>query len=140
MKRWLPAILWMMAIFIVSHQPSTQLPHFGLLDLLVKKAAHFLAYALLALLVQRAWWPGQKSWGWALLITAVYAISDEIHQSFVPGRFSSVADIFIDASGGLSALLLSHWYIHHGPRRKPAKQYLLPVEAQSGQTTPTDRP
>ena len=77
MKRWLPALLWMIAIFTVSHQPSTGLPNFGFLDLLVKKGGHFLAYAILAVLVQRAWRPGSASWGWALLITAVYASSDE---------------------------------------------------------------
>jgi len=113
LKRWLLVLAWMAAIFVVSDRPPTHLPHFGLIDLLVKKGAHFLAYGLLAWLVQRAWWPGQGSWGWALMITAVYAMSDEYHQTFIPGRSGSVADVLIDISGGLTALLLSHWYAHN---------------------------
>lgn len=112
-KRWLPAILWMVAIFIVSNQPSTDLPDFGLFDLLVKKMGHFLAYAILAYWVQWAWQPGPVSWGWALVITAVYAATDEFHQSFIPGRFASLADVLIDISGGLTALLLTHWRTHY---------------------------
>lgn len=115
MKRWLPVVAWMTSIFLVSHQPSTGLPDFGLADLLVKKAAHFLAYAFLAWLVQRAWWPGAGSWLGALVITAVYALSDEFHQTYVPGRLGSLADIFIDVSGALSALLVTHWYTYSRP-------------------------
>ena len=130
-KRWLPALLWMVAIFSVSNQPSTELPNFGLFDLLVKKLGHFLAYAILALLVQRAWQPGFVSWGWALGITAVYAISDELHQTFIPGRFGSFADVLIDTSGALTALLISHyWQSHHHP----------PAATQSAQTVPVDEP
>lgn len=128
----------MAAIFLISNQPSTQLPQFGFLDLLVKKSAHFLAYALLACLVQRAWWPGQGSWGWALWVTAVYAISDEYHQTFVPGRFGSIGDVFIDISGGLTALLLTHWYVHYGRRRAAFTAYPPQYEVQSARTTPLD--
>lgn len=115
MRRWLPVILWMAAIFVVSNQPSSGLPNFGLVDMLVKKVAHFLAYAILAGLVQWAWRPHDRSWLAALLITAVYALSDEFHQAYVPGRFSSLADVFIDISGALTALLLIHWYTYHRP-------------------------
>ncbi len=145
MKRWLPALLWMIAIFTVSHQSSTGLPFFGFLDLLVKKGGHFLAYAILAVLVQRAWPPGSASWGWALLITAVYAISDEIHQTYIPGRLGSLADVLIDTSGGLAALLLNHYRIF-GNRNRLSAQQLRPMshrsqaEVQSAQTVPIDGP
>lgn len=139
----------MAAIFIVSHQPATHIPQFGLLDLLVKKGAHFLAYALLAWLIQRAWVSGPGSWGWAMMVTAVYAISDEYHQTFVPGRLGSLADVLIDSSGGLTALLLSHWYTHRRYRlirnqisgsSPPITVLRSSYEAQSAQTTPVDGP
>ena len=135
-KRWLPALLWMIAIFTLSHQPSVELPHFGLLDLLVKKGGHFLAYAILAVLVQRAWQPGPASWGWALLITAVYAISDEIHQTYIPGRFGSLADVLIDISGGLTALLLSHYRLslsrnRYSDDRSPITAHGSPITERS---------
>lgn len=101
-KRWAPLFLWMAAIFIVSNQPSGALPAYGPWDVVVKKGGHFLAYALLALLARYA---GLRAPA-ALLLAVAYAISDEFHQLFVPGRNGSVADVVIDGLGALSALLL----------------------------------
>jgi VanZ family protein len=39
-------------------------------------------------------------------IAFVYAISDEIHQLFVPGRFSSIKDVLVDLMGILLAILI----------------------------------
>ena len=141
-KRWLPPIAWMVTIFLVSNQPSTDLPNFGLLDLLVKKVGHFTAYAILAWLWQRAWKPGTASWPWALGITILFAISDEFHQTFISGRFGSLADVLIDTSGALTALLIAHYQstlTRHSPRpsftTRPARG-----EVQSAQTVPIDEP
>jgi VanZ family protein len=97
--RWLPLLGWMALIFYVSHQPAGEIPQFGIIDLLVKKGAHFGAYFILAWLARRA----LGRWDWALLLTAVYAISDEYHQTFIPGRDGNVIDIIIDCIGGLAA-------------------------------------
>jgi VanZ family protein len=91
----------MALIFYVSHQPSGEIPQFGLVDLPVKKGAHFGAYFILAWLARRA----LGRWDWALLLTAVYAISDEYHQTFIPGRDGNVIDVIIDCFGGLTAWL-----------------------------------
>jgi len=40
-----------------------------------------------------------------LLISLVYAISDEFHQLFVPGRFYNIKDILIDFAGSLLSVL-----------------------------------
>jgi VanZ family protein len=40
-----------------------------------------------------------------LLISLIYALSDELHQLFVPGRFCSLKDVLIDFIGSLCALL-----------------------------------
>jgi VanZ family protein len=42
----------------------------------------------------------------ALFISVVYAVSDEIHQLFVPGRVFSIKDIIIDSLGSLSSILI----------------------------------
>jgi VanZ family protein len=97
--RWLPVLGWMGIIFYLSHQPSDEIPQFGVIDLLVKKGAHFGAYFILAWLARFA----LGRWDWALLLTAVYAISDEYHQTFIPGRDGNVIDVVIDCLGGLSA-------------------------------------
>ncbi|HZD10457.1 MAG TPA: hypothetical protein VE553_03875, partial [Candidatus Binatia bacterium] len=51
--RWLPMLLWMVSIFIVSNQPKSTIPSYGVWDWVVKKGAHMLAYALLASLARR---------------------------------------------------------------------------------------
>jgi VanZ family protein len=101
---WLLLWGWMGLIFYFSHQPAVALPDFGAVDLPVKKGAHFLAYLLLAILARRAL--GHS--GWALLWTAVYAVTDEIHQTFIPGRQGSVVDVLIDCAGGVTGLLAYH--------------------------------
>jgi VanZ family protein len=101
---WLPLLAWMGLIFAFSHQPSGSLPNFGAADLSIKKGGHFIAYLILAILARRAL--GHS--GWALLWTAVYAVSDEFHQTFIPGRQGSGVDVLIDCAGGLTGLLIYH--------------------------------
>jgi VanZ family protein len=109
LRRWLPAIVLMIAIFIFSSVPSEDMPHFGLWDFLVKKGGHALGYGLLALAYRyalnrsanRSATVCMGTWGLAVL----YSIGDEFHQSFVPGRHPSMLDVFIDALGAAAALL-----------------------------------
>jgi len=42
----------------------------------------------------------------AILISIIYAITDEFHQLFVPGRVFSIKDILTDSLGSLSAILI----------------------------------
>jgi VanZ family protein len=109
--RWLPAILVMLTIFLFSAQPFTELPNFNWADQIVKKGGHMAGYALLALSYWRAlgfrrerWW---IAWGFAML----YAMTDEFHQSFVPGRQPSVWDVLVfDNLGALISLWLMGLY------------------------------
>ncbi len=106
-RRWAPAVLLMAAIFLFSARPSTQLPDFGVWDSVVKKGGHMLGYGLLALAY---WWglelePGRRWLAWGLAIC--YAITDEFHQSFVPGRHASAIDVFVfDDLGAVLGLAL----------------------------------
>jgi VanZ family protein len=81
----------------------------------VRKAAHLTEYALLAGLVWRAFRSGDMSdgrrWSWkravqTLLVVAVYAASDEIHQAFVPNREASMVDVMIDTAGAAGGLFI----------------------------------
>jgi VanZ family protein len=100
--RWLPAILIMTVIFGFSSTPSTKLPNFGQWDFVFKKGGHMFGYGLLAC----AYWYGlrfeKRCWGLALLFALLYAVSDEFHQSFVPGRHPSWVDVLGFDSGGAS--------------------------------------
>ena len=74
----------------------------------IRKCGHFSEYFIFSLLILRAIRGGRNTThlAWALAaigIVAAYAILDEFHQSFVPGRTPAVMDVLIDASGGAAA-------------------------------------
>ena len=98
-------ILMMLTIFVVSATPGEEIPEFGGADLLMKKAGHMLGYALLALSCLRGL-AGRRvitrRLGFlAVLLACLYAVSDEFHQAFVPGRNSSPYDVMIDMLGAM---------------------------------------
>jgi hypothetical protein len=110
--RWGPAITFMAFIYLLSDQPKNGgiIPDLGEMDFFLKKLAHFLEYGLLALLLLRAV-RGLRpiTWrliAWTLILTVLYAATDEYHQTFVPGREGRWQDVIIDASGALLALTI----------------------------------
>ena len=106
MVHWAPPAIWMAAIFFASATPSTHLPSFGSLDYILKKTGHAVAYALLALLFRRALGGTNGHNGQAWILAVAYALVDEFHQSFVPGRHPSLFDAFgFDGGGAATALL-----------------------------------
>jgi VanZ family protein len=131
---WLPPLILMAMIFYVSSQSSLPQAQGEWVDALIKKISHIAEYTLLFLLLVRAWrWtldmrgagrtrPAENA-GWstysveralwaALLTTAVYGISDEVHQGFVPRRHSNWYDVVIDVAVPLLLCLL--WYGRRG--------------------------
>jgi VanZ family protein len=111
---WLPAILWMTVIFSFSSRPSLHASDFQLQDFLIKKSAHFVEYFLLLLItmfsLSRAnGLTGKKLIFTSLFICLIYAISDEFHQTFVPGRDGRPRDAMIDFGGSLTAGLLIYF-------------------------------
>ena len=104
---WLPPIVLMAVIFILSAQPSLD-TGLGLIDTIGRKLVHFAEYALLCFL----WWrplsrvlPPRRAILLAFLISSAYAATDELHQSFVEGRHGTPVDWAIDTAGaGLAAL------------------------------------
>ncbi len=108
--RKIPAILIMIAIFGLSALPANQLP--GAFDF-NDKIKHIIAYFVLGISLC-LWIPGNKwnakpvIWGaLVVLICAIFGISDEFHQSFVPGRSGNdLGDLTADFVGGLAAPFL----------------------------------
>ncbi len=124
-RAWWPVIAVMALIFFGSAQPkhappagseaiyfSGLMPVFpGGWEFLIKKSGHMLAYGMLAALTARALprsgqTPRRAAW-LALLVAAGYALSDEFHQSFVPGRYASPVDIGFDMAGAVLATLIA---------------------------------
>ncbi|WP_270406259.1 VanZ family protein [Paenibacillus timonensis] len=88
------------------------------IEFFIRKAAHFGSYALLAALLVyalsgNAWATGRRRYVYAILIAFLYACTDELHQSFTPGRTAMVQDVVLDtigaACGASFTILLNRW-------------------------------
>lgn len=152
--RWLPAFLWMGAIFGFSAQNgeesaglSEALEAFlfrtgaaGPFQFVLRKGAHFCAYALLGMLcllgargvarLQGRWWRAPAlAWG----LAALYAAADELHQAFVPGRSAELRDVLLDACGALSGILLALLFLRLSRRRREGENALgAPADGPDG--------
>jgi hypothetical protein len=109
--RFLPAILMMLAIFLFSAGSAFELSE-KLLQTVINKGAHMIGYGLLALAFWRMFEFKEDRFWLAWLLAVLYALTDEYHQSFVPGRHPSLFDaLFFDALGALIALWLFSSYL-----------------------------
>ena len=125
-RYWLPALLWMALVLYASSDTFSAdntgsvleavltaifgpvQPHtFDLIHAFIRKSAHFTEYGILGLLWFRAW-RGARSghqWSWAFAaigIALATAITDEVHQSFVPSRTGSPRDVLLDLVGAVT--------------------------------------
>ena len=105
LTHWLPVFLWCAIIFAQSAFATPDIgPHWPYMD----KFAHLGIYGLLAVLLCRALHAGTHFSGRPLklaltvtVLTALYGLSDEWHQSFVPARNAEAADLLADLLGGV---------------------------------------
>lgn len=122
-------VSWMIVIFLFSNQDATNSTDLtvGLLDKIlsflglenlenlvnllfmpIRKMAHYIIYLILGILVFNL----IKEFNLSikeiiiasLLICVIYAVSDEIHQLFVPGRAGKIIDVLIDSLGSISGI------------------------------------
>lgn len=138
---WALTLSWMALIFFLSHQPATESAslstgvmaqviklmekiapglHFdmALLHYFIRKNAHFTVYLVLGVLVFNSLRRTEtlkltkaQLILVAVLICVLYAISDEVHQVFIPGRAGQIKDVLIDSAGaivGVGGLVLLH--------------------------------
>lgn len=119
---WLPVVIWMGVIFWFSHQDGTEsglqsgwilngLVEMGIPEgwvrsswfiWMLRKSAHFTEYFVLGWLLRRTGLQALK----AILFLIVWAMLDEYHQSFVPGRSAALMDVGIDSAGGMAGYLV----------------------------------
>lgn len=117
----LPALLYAALIFYVSGLRSISPPSIGFTwD---DKIYHFGEYAMLSFFVFIAlkYYRHEPIRKYihiaAIIIACVFAVSDEIHQYFVPGRDSQIGDFIADSLGAILAQVAIWWYL----KRKPQK-------------------
>lgn len=102
---WLPTLIWMVVIFYLSSRTGQNL-HSMFPYVRDFNVGHFIAYFILGLtcyygLIKTS--AVKHPFVWIILISLIYGMSDEFHQSFVPGRDMSLSDLIRDLIGaGLS--------------------------------------
>ena len=111
-----PPIGWMLLIFFLSSRQSIAVSDKLWINFMLFKSLHVIEYAILTLLnfialyrnVPTLIWEqaARYAGGFAL----VYAIFDEIHQTYVPTRSGKIEDVLIDCIGILSVYWLISFY------------------------------
>jgi len=141
---WALVVLWMGVIFYLSHQPGGEssalssgivgflvqvltgiMPFISfdmeVLHFFVRKFAHFSAYFLLGVLtiyavhIDRS--PKKRTVLLSFFLTVSYAVSDELHQLFIPGRSGEVRDVLIDSLGsavGMGLYITVRFFVNKG--------------------------
>lgn len=123
-KYYFPAILWMGVIFYFSSVPDIKMGSDSLLwEILWRKAAHIGEYIILAWLIFRIIHLGHNyerrdSFIIAILVIGAYAVSDELHQTFVAGRTGKAIDVAVDVLGGTLGLETISFFYGNGLRAK----------------------
>jgi len=121
---WIPVILWGLLIFTLSTSafsaantarvidpilrwliPGITVASVDVCHMLVRKAAHFTEYGILFWLLVRG--PMARRPYLALMLCVAYALTDEGHQVFVPGRTASLYDVALDSTGALFSHFLT---------------------------------
>lgn len=104
-RKALWALLIAGLIFFASSRSTIAAPRSPFEFIRIDKLGHFAVYGLLGTLLCRMG-TGWRSAGWAVLAASAYGVSDEWHQSFVPGRSVEVADWLADTLGAALACSL----------------------------------
>lgn len=73
-------------------------------DFIIHKLGHISLYGLLSISLYLA---TRYSMKWTMLISILFAISDEIHQGYVVGRSSRLGDILLDTIAAIAFMLLA---------------------------------
>lgn len=113
---WLPIVFWAALIFWFSDQPYLKSDLPGPWDFALRKTAHFTEYFVLTWLLIRAFLSNQpaktispkKIIFLAGFLSILYALTDEYHQSFIPGRQPALRDIGFDSLGAVLAAWLKY--------------------------------
>lgn len=130
---WILLLAWMAFIFYMSQQTGQVssgqsgkivllLSKIGIeisqenisnITFIIRKSAHFTEYFILYILlfnVIKNYFHTKKIILYSIMGVVIYAISDELHQYFVPGRSSAIKDVFIDSCGGITASIANNLF------------------------------
>lgn len=151
---WLPVIIMMLVIYFFSSKPAVnsgedsmiiangildiyediadvqfeeaaRIESLGFVDHVVRKAAHFTEYAILAgTLILHFYIRNKKRKKlilYPIILSAMYAATDEFHQLFVPGRSCEIKDVLLDTAGAATGALLCYFILRLLKRKGKSK-------------------
>jgi hypothetical protein len=147
LKYWLPPFIWLGVIFVGSTdimsaeqtsrfvvpflrwlKPDICIETVVFIHFLIRKLGHLTEYAILAMLLWRGVYRGMNLqmkmsilFLLAWLAAAIFAVTDEFHQSFVPSRTASPIDMMIDICGAMIGLIICMMFAAQG-RSRPLNQ------------------
>ncbi len=132
-RRWLPLIIWLMMIFGLSSIPGLSPDDVGLFRLPAgsDKIVHFIEYAIFAMLYYRGLSYGGVRIRWSIVIIVIMsgiavAALDEMYQSYIPRRDSSLYDLVLDSAGvvawTLAAVVRHMKQIRQATQRKAGQE------------------
>jgi len=100
-SKWsfLPLLIWMGVIFFFSSQGRVSIDDSLLISFIFFKTLHLIEYCILYLLARVAFFHASQSERLAFIFSLIYAISDEVHQSFIATRDGNPRDVLIDLIG-----------------------------------------
>lgn len=116
---WGPVIAWAGLIYYFSSIPNLRAVSDPKWDELVRSFSHFLMFLVLCLLFFRSVNHQKPTKQYLLpwVLTCLYSVFDEIHQSFVPTRTFQIQDLLIDFSGAGLAVFLIFYAILIAPKK-----------------------
>ena len=110
---WAPAIGWAMVLFLLSSLSDSDLSSFAFSFPFDDKVMHLALYSVLGGTLQFGRLSSNSGLAhWTVIaIGIIYGVSDEWHQSFVPGRNPSAADLLADTMGVLMGYAFTYWLL-----------------------------
>jgi VanZ family protein len=112
--------LWIVAVMNAGLQSLFGANHFEVTNGMVRKTAHLTEYLILGLLLFNGFFLSKKirlAFYGALTTGILYAVSDEVHQLFVPGRTCRLTDVMIDTAGISLGILIVMLALRNKARR-----------------------
>ncbi|MBM7836290.1 VanZ family protein [Clostridium sardiniense] len=127
---WIILIGWMIFIFYMSNQPADvsngqsdfvlnlveslgfniSASYVDIAITIIRKGAHFTEYLILNLLyfnMLRFYISNKKALIYSIILSFLYASTDEFHQRFVEGRAGKFTDVLIDTSGAATGSIIA---------------------------------
>ncbi|MEI4770686.1 VanZ family protein [Psychrobacillus sp. FJAT-51614] len=93
--------------------------YYAFVEFLIRKATHFFYFGFIALAIYAALPNFKYRTIFAAILTFLFALADEFHQSFTSGRTAASQDMMLDTAGAITALLVWSW-IRRWKQRKSA--------------------